>query len=45
LSQKNIPSKIPLTENLELAFMENLANLIGTQVEGGKRKILSKRKN
>jgi hypothetical protein len=44
LSKKITPSKISLTESLELAFMENLANSIGTQVEGGKRKILSKGK-
>ncbi len=40
--KKNTPSsKIPLKENLELAFMENLANFARTQVartqiEGGK---------
>jgi hypothetical protein len=44
LSKKITPSKIPMTENLELALMENLANFIGTQVEGGKRKKISKRK-
>jgi hypothetical protein len=33
-----------LRENIEPSFMETLASLVGTQVEGGRQKIASKGK-
>jgi hypothetical protein len=35
---------IPLRENIEPSFMETFTNSVGTQVEGGRQKIISKGK-